>query len=300
MFSRILTGKSTKSCSDKIRALEDALDSCDAVLIGAGAGLSTSAGFVYTGERFQQNFSDFYAKYGFSDMYSGGFYPYETLEEYWAYWSRYIFVNRYQEPPKPVYRDLLALVKDKDYFVLTTNVDHCFQKAGFDKKRLFYTQGDYGLFQCSGPCCQETHDNEAIIREMVHTQKDMRIPTALIPRCPHCGRPMTMNLRADDSFTEDAGWHQAAQRYDNFLRTRQSQKLLLLELGVGFNTPGIIKYPFWQMTVRNPRTTYACINQGQAVCPGEIEKQSICIDGDIGHILAQIMDSADRTALRSI
>lgn len=300
MFSRILTGKSTKSCSDKIGALKDALDSCDAVLIGAGAGLSTSAGFVYTGERFQQYFSDFYAKYGFSDMYSGGFYPYEALEEYWAYWSRYIFINRYQEPPKPVYRDLLALVKDKDYFVLTTNVDHCFQKAGFDKKRLFYTQGDYGLFQCSGPCCQETYDNEAIIREMVHTQKDMRVPTTLIPRCPHCGRPITMNLRADDSFAEDAGWHQAAQRYDNFLRTRQSQKLLLLELGVGFNTPGIIKYPFWQMTVRNPQTTYACINQGQAVCPGEIEKQSICIDGDIGAILTQIMDSTNQTALRSI
>ena len=300
MFSRILTGKSTKSCSDKISALKDALDSCDAVLIGAGAGLSTSAGFVYTGERFQQYFSDFYAKYGFSDMYSGGFYPYGTLEEYWAYWSRYIYINRYQEPPKPVYRDLLTLVKDKDYFVLTTNVDHCFQKAGFDKKRLFYTQGDYGLFQCSGPCCQETQDNEASIREMVHAQKDMRIPTALIPRCPHCGRPMTMNLRADDSFAEDEGWHQAAQRYDNFLRTRQGQKLLLLELGVGFNTPGIIKYPFWQMAARNPQAAYACINQGQAVCPGEIEKQSICIDGDIGHILTQIMDSTDRTALRSI
>ena len=237
MFSRILTGKSTKSCSDKISALKDALDSCDAVLIGAGAGLSTSAGFVYTGERFQQYFSDFYAKYGFSDMYSGGFYPYETLEEYWAYWSRYIYINRYQEPPKPVYRDLLTLVKDKDYFVLTTNVDHCFQKAGFDKQRLFYTQGDYGLFQCSGPCCQETRDNEATVREMVRSQRDMRVPTALVPHCPHCGRPMTMNLRADDSFVEDEGWHQAARRYDNFLRTRQGQKLLLLELGVGFNTP---------------------------------------------------------------
>ena len=177
------------------------------MVIGAGAGLSTSAGFTYNGERFEQNFSDFAEKYGFSDMYSGGFYPYPTQEEYWAYWSRYIFLNRYQDAPKPVYGDLLKLVAGKDYFVITTNVDHCFQKAGFDKKRLFYTQGDYGLFQYSGPCCQETFDNEAVIREMMERQEDMKIPTELLPVCPHCGRLLTMNLRADDSFVEDEGWH---------------------------------------------------------------------------------------------
>lgn len=288
MFSKILTGKSTGGSWKKIDRLRQALTDADAVVIGAGAGLSTSAGFAYSGDRFEKYFSDFYARYGFSDMYSGGFYPYKTLEEFWAYWSRYIYINRYMDAPKPVYQTLLGLVQDKDYFVLTTNVDHCFQKAGFDKKRLFYTQGDYGLFQCSGPCCQETYDNEAIVRQMYEQQSDMRIPTALLPRCPHCGRPLTMNLRSDDSFVEDSGWHLAAERYENFLRTRQRQKLLFLELGVGYNTPGIIKYPFWQMTTKNPQATYACINQGQAVCPHEIEKQSICIDGDIGEVLARL------------
>mgnify|MGYP004654456375 FL=1 len=288
MFSKILTGKSTGGSWEKIDRLRQALTDADAVVIGAGAGLSTSAGFTYSGDRFEKYFSDFYARYGFSDMYSGGFYPYKTSEEFWAYWSRYIYINRYMDAPKPVYQTLLDLVKDKDYFVLTTNVDHCFQKAGFDKKRLFYTQGDYGLFQCSGPCCQETYDNETIVRQMYEQQSDMRVPTALLPRCPHCGRPLTMNLRSDDTFVEDRGWHLAAERYENFLRTRQGQKLLFLELGVGYNTPGIIKYPFWQMTARNPRATYACINQGQGVCPHEIEKQSICIDGDIGEVLARL------------
>ena len=220
-----------------------------------------------------------------TSMYSGGFYPFATPEEYWAYWSRYIFLNRYQDAPKPVYGDLLKLVAGKDYFVITTNVDHCFQKAGFDKKRLFYTQGDYGLFQCSGPCCQETFDNEAVVREMVRRQVNGKVPTELLPVCPHCGRPLTMNLRADDSFVEDEGWHRAAERYENFLRTRADEKILFLELGVGYNTPVIIKYPFWRMTVKNPNAIYACINHGQAVCPEEIEKQSICIDADIGSVL---------------
>ena len=265
--------------------LKAALQDCDAVVIGAGSGLSTAAGFTYTGERFEKYFSDFAAKYGIKDMYSGGFYPFPTMEEFWAYWSRYIFINRYQDAPKPVYDDLLKLVADKDYFVITTNVDHCFQKAGFDKKRLFYTQGDYGLFQCSEPCCQETFDNEAVIRQMMEQQEDMKIPTKLLPVCPHCGKPLTMNLRSDNKFVEDEGWHRAAERYENFLRTHAGQKTLFLELGVGYNTPVIIKYPFWQMTTKNPNATYVCINQGQAVCPREIQQQSICINADIGSAL---------------
>ena len=272
--------------------LKAALQDCDAVVIGAGAGLSTAAGFTYTGERFEKYFSDFAAKYGIQDMYSGGFYPFATPEEHWAYWSRYIFINRYQDAPKPVYNDLLKLVRDKDFFVITTNVDHCFQKAGFDKKRLFYTQGDYGLFQCSEPCCQETFDNEAIIREMVKRQEDMKIPSELLPVCPHCGKPLTMNLRSDNKFVEDEGWHQAAERYENFLRTRAGGKILFLELGVGYNTPVIIKYPFWQMTAKNPNAIYACINQGQAVCPQEIEQRSICINADIGQVLQNLSDAA--------
>lgn len=256
------------------------------MIIGAGAGLSTSAGFTYNGERFEKYFADFAEKYGFKDMYSGGFYPFSSLEEHWAYWSRYIFINRYQDPPKPLYNELLKLVDGKDYFVITTNVDHCFQKAGFDKKRLFYTQGDYGLFQCSEPCCNETYDNEALIREMVERQENMRIPTELLPTCPHCGKPMAMNLRADDTFVEDEGWHLAAERYENFLRTRSGQKILFLELGVGWNTPVIIKYPFWQMTAKNPNAAYVCINNGEAVCPPEIRRQSICINDDIGKVLS--------------
>ena len=256
------------------------------MVIGAGAGLSTAAGFTYTGERFEKYFSDFAAKYGIKDMYSGGFYPFPTQEEFWAYWSRYIYINRYMDAPKPVYETLLKLVADKDYFVITTNVDHCFQKAGFDKKRLFYTQGDYGLFQCCEPCCQETYENEAMIRDMVTRQEDMKIPTELLPTCPHCGKPLTMNLRSDNKFVEDEGWHRAAERYENFLRTHAGQKILFLELGVGYNTPVIIKYPFWQMTAKNPNAIYACINQGQAVCPQEIEQRSICMNADVGYIVS--------------
>ena len=288
MFSRIWTKPSTKSCSEQLEQLQTALQDCDAVVIGAGAGLSTSAGFIYTGERFEKYFSDFAEKYGIKDMYSGGFYPFATPEEHWAYWSRYIYINRYMDAPKPVYDDLLKLVADKDYFVITTNVDHCFQKAGFDKKRLFYTQGDYGLFQCSEPCCQETFENEAAIREMVKRQEDMKVPTELLPVCPHCGKPMTMNLRSNDTFVEDEGWHKAAERYENFLRTRAGGKILFLELGVGYNTPVIIKYPFWQMTAKNPNAIYACINQGQAVCPQEIQRQAICINIDLGNALQEL------------
>ena len=289
MFSRNQTMKSTENFSDNIEKLKEKFHTADAVVIGAGAGLSAAAGFTYSGERFEKYFSDFAAKYGIQDMYSGGFYPFATPEEHWAYWSRYIFVNRYQDAPKPVYENLLKLVADKDYFVITTNVDHCFQKAGFDKKRLFYTQGDYGLFQCSEPCCQETFDNEEVIREMAERQKDMKIPTELLPVCPHCGKPLTMNLRSDNKFVEDEGWHRAAERYENFLRTRAGQKILFLELGVGYNTPVIIKYPFWQMTVKNPNAIYACINQGQAICPDEIRHKSICIDGDISNAINKCM-----------
>lgn len=278
---------STGSYSDSIEQLKKAIKEADAIVIGAGAGLSTSAGFTYSGERFDKYFSDFGKKYGFSDMYSGGFYPYATPEEFWAYWSRYILVNRYTDAPKPVYNELFELVKDKDYFVITTNVDHCFQKAGFDKQRLFYTQGDYGLFQCSVPCHSKTYDNEVDIRAMHALEEDMRIPTELIPKCPICGRPMTMNLRSDDRFVEDEGWHAAAERYNDFIASRNG-KVLFLELGVGYNTPVIIKYPFWAMTMKNPEATYACVNYGEASCPEDIADRSIVIDGDIGKTIEDV------------
>ena len=302
----LLNFKSKKQ--DKINQIEQvkqALQEADAILIGAGAGMSTAAGFVYTGDRFKQYFSDFEEKYGFHDMYTGGFYNYNTLEEYWGYWSRYIYVNRYMNAPKKTYDDLYELVKDKDYFVLTTNVDHCFLKAGFDKKRLFYTQGDYGLFQCSEPCHYETYENEEIVRQMILSQGyimdekgslsvpegvklKMTVPTELLPKCPKCGKPMTMNLRADDTFVQDDGWYKANDRYEDFVRRHKEMNIIYLELGVGFNTPSIIKYNFWNLTNRNPKATYACLNYGQAYAPGEIQRRSICLDGDIDLILKEI------------
>lgn len=280
--------KSTKNYSSEIAKLKREIETADAIIIGAGAGLSTAAGFTYSSERFQKHFSDFIEKYGFKDMYSGGFYPFETPEEHWAYWSRYIYVNRYMNMDNGTYRRLFELVKDRDYFIITTNVDHQFQKTGFDKNRLFYTQGDYGLFQCSEPCSQETWDNEDMIIPMLDMQDDMKIPTELIPKCPHCGKSMTMNLRADDKFVQDNGWYRAAERYENFIHTRSNQHILFLELGVGYNTPVIIKYPFWRMTKQNPNAVYACLNHGEAYSPDEIKAQSICIDGDIFRLLNEI------------
>ena len=273
--------------NEKIETLRAWLDGAESVIIGAGAGLSTAAGFTYGGERFRRYFTDFADKYGFRDMYSGGFYPYSTLEEFWAYWSRYIYINRYDQPAGKPYEDLLALVRGKNYFVLTTNVDHRFQVAGFDKARLFYTQGDYGLFQCSVPCHNKTYDNEAQIRAMLKAQKDMRIPSELVPRCPVCGEPMAMNLRSDDTFVEDEGWHAASRRYEAFLRENAGKKVLFLELGVGMNTPGIIKYPFWQMTYRNKNARYACINLEIAYAPKEIADCSVCIPSDL-NILSEL------------
>ncbi len=285
MFLRQSIFKSTRTCSDDIHRLKHELETADAIIIGAGAGLSTSAGMSYNGERFEKNFSDFHRKYGITDMYSGGFYPFDTLEEYWAWWSRHILINRYEAGIGRPYTRLLELVKNKDYFVLTTNVDHQFQLAGFDKKRLFYTQGDYGLWQCSKPCHNKTYDNEAVVRQMAAQQKDMKIPSELVPRCPVCGAPMNVNLRCDDTFVEDDGWHQAAERYSDFIRRHENMHVLFLELGVGANTPVIIKYPFWRMTAQNPKAVYACVNKGEAFCPHEIEDQSICLDDDIANVL---------------
>ncbi len=291
---------------DGINRLKMSLHEADAVIVGAGAGLSTSAGFIYTGERFESYFYDFIARYHFQDMYSGGFYVMQfPAEELWAYWSRYIYINRYMDPPKPVYEELFELVKDKDYFVITTNVDHCFQKAGFDKHRLFYTQGDYGLWQCSKPCHNKTYDNKETVVKMVQAQGfkiaedgtpmvpegitlKMSVPAELIPYCPVCGKPMSMNLRADDTFVEDEGWHTASQRYVDFLRRHRNSKLLFLETAVGYNTPGIIKFSFWRMTNEWPDATYACLNYGEAYAPEEIRNKAICINGDIGEILEKL------------
>ena len=299
----ISTGKGTKE--EQLRRLKEAMVSCDAVLIGAGSGLSTSAGLTYSGERFRKYFFDFAEKYGIRDIYSGGFYPFPDEETRWAWWARHAYFNRYITAPKPVYPQLLSLVKDKDYFVLTTNVDHQFQLAGFDKKRLFYTQGDYGLFQSVDPSNRKTYDNEAWVMRAMEAQGFvrneegvfevpadgkilMRIPSSLIPACPDDNGPVTMNLRGDDSFVEDEGWNLAAKRYDEYLDAHEHGRILYLELGVGGNTPVIIKFPFWKMTMANPEALYACLNCGEAYCPRQIEDQAICIDDDIGETLRMI------------
>ena len=266
---------------DELQRLADAIATADAIVVGAGAGLSTAAGLTYAGERFERLFGDFAEKYGIRDMYSGGFYPFATPEERWAWWSRHIWYNRYVPAPKDTYKKLLALLQGKDFFVLTTNVDHQFQLAGFPKDRLFYMQGDYGLWQCSKPCHDSTYDNYEVVRLMVQQQRDMRVPSELVPRCPRCGRPMTMNLRSDETFVEDAGWHQAAARHAAFLDARQRGNVLYLELGVGMNTPVIIKYPFWRRTFENREATYACINYGEAYAPAEIRNRSILLNADI-------------------
>lgn len=272
----------------KIKQAAKILRDAKIILVGAGAGLSTAAGYTYSGERFRKYFADFEEKYGFDNMYEGGFYPYPTAGEFWAFWSRNIFYNRYEQPPSEVHLKLLELVRDKNYFVLTTNVDHLFQNNGFDKAKLFYTQGDYGLFQCSTPCHNRTYDNEDSVRKMLAAQKNMSVPEELFPRCPKCGEVMTTNLRADDKFVEDAGWKLAAAHYHKFLHNYLMDEIVYLELGVGSNTPGIIKYPFWNLTAENPKAQYICVNAGEAVAPVRIAAQSVLIDADIKDFLDSI------------
>lgn len=287
----VLWGKKlqAETAEAQIDCLRQALDGAEAVIVGAGAGMSAAAGLTYSGGRFEAHFADFIAKYGYNDMYEAGFFPYGSPEEFWAYWSRHIYWNRYDQPVGQPYRDLLALIQGKDYFVITTNVDHCFQLAGFDKKRLFYTQGDYGLWQCAKPCCRKTFDNEEIVRRMVAEQKDMRVPAELVPHCPVCGGPMGMNLRMDGTFVEDAGWHAAQKRCRDFLRRHKATRVLYLELGVGGSTPGIIKYPFWRRTYENRHAVYACVNVTDAFTPGEIAQRSIYVCRDIREVLSAVM-----------
>ncbi len=308
-YVRRLRGRMTAgagSREESIARLKEEIRTADAIVIGAGAGLSTAAGFSYAGERFEKWFSDFSRTYGIRDMYSGGFYAYPSKEISWAFFARNIYVNRYLDPPKPVYKDLFSLVKDRDYFVITTNVDHCFQKAGFDKSRLFYTQGDYGLFQSTDPANRKTYENKEWVylameaQGFVRNEKGlfeipedgclkMEIPAELLPKCPDDGRDFTMNLRSDDSFVEDEGWHRASAAYSDFLKLHRGLHVLFLEIGVGMNTPVIVKYPFWQMTEDNPKAVYACLNFNEAYCPERIEKQSICIDGDCGEVIRQLL-----------
>ena len=303
VFSRVSYGVGTRE--EQLKRLKDELETADAIVIGAGAGLSTSAGLTYSGERFDRYFFDFKHRFGITDIYSGGFYPFPDNETRWAWGARHIYFNRYVDPPKPVYKELIELVKGKNYFVVTTNVDHQFQCAGFEKARLFYTQGDYGLFQSVNRKLQKTYDNEEWVYRAMEVQGfirdendvfqvpddrniQMQIPTEFIPKCPDDGSDVVMNLRSDDTFVEDEGWHRASAAYADFLKKHENDHVLYLELGVGSNTPVIVKYPFWQMTLTNDKATYACLNYSETYCPEEIDVQSVCLDGDIGDTLEQM------------
>lgn len=272
-----------------IQKLKEEIENSEYILIGAGAGLSTSAGFLYDGKRFEDNFKDYIKKYGFTDMYSAGFYNFPTLEEYWAYFSLYVYINRFDIEENETYLNLYNIVKNKNHFVITTNVDGRFADSKFDKDKIFAVQGDFSLFQCSKPCRQETFYNEKYIREMIKYKKEMKIPTELIPKCPYCGRNMSMNLRADDTFVHDKNWHNQKSKYEEFLKISNDSKILFLELGVGFNTPSIIKYNFWRMTLNNKKSVYASINLGECYCASDIEERSICIDADISEVLKKLI-----------
>ena len=292
MCSKTATPRYINACSDDVSGLKRALNEADAVLVGAGAGLSAAAGLTYSGERFRRLFPDFIKAYGITDMYSGGFYPFATPEERWAWWSRHVWHNRYEPGSLPLYAKLLELVKDKNYFVLTSIVDQQFRLAGFAKERLVYMQGDYGLWQCSVPCHESTYENKEAVLAMLKAQKDMRIPSDLVPRCPRCGAPMAMNLRCDDTFVEDEGWFAANERYRDFVRRHQDCSLLLLELGVGYNTPGIIKYPFWEMAKKNPRATYAALNLDTPCIPGQLSGRAFWLRRDIGESINALLEDA--------
>lgn len=250
-----------------LQKAESAIAEADAVLIGAGAGLSTAAGINYSGPEFKKAFADMIARYGFTDLYTSSFYPFQSEEEKWAYWSRHIDYARFLPEGKPLYKHLLELVQGKEYFVITTNVDGQFAKAGFDPDKVFEVQGDYGLMQCATACHLKRYSNESIVKQMIAEQKDCRISSSLVPRCPVCGGPMEINVRKDRYFVEDERWHRQAERYYAFLeKMLGKRKLALIEYGVGFNTPTIIRFPFERMAATYPDVTLIRINKDYRGC----------------------------------
>ena len=291
---------------ENIASLKRTIQQADAVVIGAGDGLSQGAGLIYNGDIFDEYFKDFQKKYGVSDMYSGGFYPFEKPEIYWAWWARYIYCNRYMPIGKQTYRKLLNLVQDKEYFVITTNADHLFRKAGFDTKRLFFSQGDYGRFQSVVSQVQKTFPNRNWVMEAMeaqgfiknkqghfqpprHAKLNMEIPSELIPKNPFDGSDVRIHLRWDENFVQDHGWQESSQAYGKYLKKYKDKNILYLEIGVGPNTPVIIKYPFWALTIQNPKATYANINLEQAFCPKQIVDRSICIQADAKQVIEDLL-----------
>lgn len=266
------------------------LNDADYILIGAGAGLSSAAGLKYSGKRFTDNFSEFIEKYGVKDMYSACFYPYPNEEARWGYWSKHVSINRIQVDALPLYQQLFNLVKDKKYFVLTTNADHQFYKAGFQEEKIFATQGDYGLIQCMKGCHPKTYDNIKMIKQMDQARRDCLVPSYMVPRCPVCGGLMNMNLRCDQYFVEDEKWHEAEKNFGDFLDECYEKKVVLLELGVGFNTPTIIRFPFEKLIKENKNMKLIRLNFNEAVIPESLQKRAIGINEDLAKSINDIFE----------
>lgn len=298
-WMKFLSGVSVKdyifqeTCyEEQIKRAANLVKEADAILIGAGAGLSSAAGIVYGGKRFTDNFSEFIKRYGTSymrDMYSAGFYPFKTEEERWGYWAKHAYVNRIEPKGLPLYKEVYEMVREKRHFVLTTNVDHQFWKTGFQDENIFATQGDYGLIQCEKGCHAKTYDAVELFLQMNKARKNCQIPTDMVPKCPVCGGPMAMNLRCDQYFVEDEHWNKAAERYEQFLQNIQGKKVVLLELGVGFNTPGIIRYPFEKMMKENKDWSLIRLNLNEAIVPESFGKRAIGINEDIAKSVHDIL-----------
>lgn len=279
------------SYEEQIRHSAELIKDADAIIIGAGAGASTAAGIEYGGKRFTDNFAEFIKKYGghyMTDMYSAGFYPFPTEEAKWGYWSKHALINCIDIPALPFYKELYEIVKDKDYFVLTTNVDHQFYKAGFADERIFATQGDYSEIQCERACHQKVYNAEELFKKMDASRKDCLIPTELVPHCPVCGGKMTMHLRCDNYFVEDEKWHESADRYADFLEQNKDKKVVLLELGVGFNTPVIIRFPFEKLVRERDKYSLIRLNMNEAVIPESFKKRAVGIGGDMAEAVNDI------------
>lgn len=281
-----------QSLTDRVTAIRAVLEKADAVIIGAGAGLSDAAGIRYSGSRFTENFKEFIDRYGMTDMYTAGFYPFRTEEEKWAYWSRHIRMNRFDAPAGEVYKQLLELVSDKPYFVITTNVDAQFHKAGFDPKRIWAVQGDYGKLQCAFGCHDKLYDAQELITDMTERQSDCRIPSELVPRCPVCGGRMEINIRKDMYFVQDQNWYDERIRYEDFLNTVKGSNIVFLELGVGYNTPTIIRWPFEKMALKLPNATLIRINRRRADIPKQLAERGISLCEDIQTALNAIITEA--------
>lgn len=276
--------------NSRIIQAKQAIEQADYIVIGAGAGLSTAAGLLYSGEKFKKDFKEFIEKYHFEDLYSASFYNFKTQEEKWAFFAKMIKLNRYNETPLKLYQELYEIVKNKEYFVLSTNVDGQFYNSGFDRKKVFEIQGDYSYLQCENACHNKLYNNKELVEKWIHNTKNCKIPSNLIMKCPVCGGNMDMNLRKDENFVQDEHWYEMSQRYDEFLNKIQNKNVVLLEIGVGFNTPGIIRFPFEQMTANNVKTTLIRINKDYPLPMLEIRNRTISFDEDTNKIIEDLKE----------